>query len=487
MFFKLRRSLKMKKLVNLTILAVLLLTLVPVAVSAQEMVVCQEEVVVAKDDWLSNYADKYFGNVQSWPAIMALHNQAAQADPDKYPDSILNADVLEVGWTIQLVIGSWWTAGGEAEGLNGLFEVYEAGNPDVEIVNATVAGGAGFVFRSVVKPRILAGDPPDSFQLHAGLEVEGYEPEVFLEPLDDLYASEGLNEAFPEDLLTLLQYKGHVWGVPVNIHRSNVMWYDKSILEENGLTPPTTWDEFFAAADALQAQGIVPWVFGNKENWQAPHNFENILASTCGPEGYRSLWTGETSWSDACVTEALEIFKRMFEYVNEDYPALTNTDAVQYLVGDQGAMFIMGDWTNGLFQSIEYTDYGWAPVPGTQGVFVGLSDSFSLPKDAPNRENALAWLEVTGSKAGQEAFNPKKGSICARTDCDPTLFNEYLQSAMQDWQTNAIVPSVVHGAAAIDSWKVDFGEVVSFFVADGDVAAAQAALQQACVDAEVCQ
>jgi hypothetical protein len=24
------------------------------------MVVCQEEVVVAKDDWLSNYADKYF-------------------------------------------------------------------------------------------------------------------------------------------------------------------------------------------------------------------------------------------------------------------------------------------------------------------------------------------------------------------------------------------------------------------------------------------
>jgi hypothetical protein len=57
MFFKPRRSLKMMKLLNLTILAVLLLTLVPVAVSAQEMVICQEEVVVAKDDWLSNYAD----------------------------------------------------------------------------------------------------------------------------------------------------------------------------------------------------------------------------------------------------------------------------------------------------------------------------------------------------------------------------------------------------------------------------------------------
>ncbi|NIN66302.1 MAG: hypothetical protein GTO63_16750, partial [Anaerolineae bacterium] len=60
----------MKKLLNLTILAVLLLTLVPVAASAQEGVVCQEEVIVAKDDWLSKYADKYFGNVLSWPAIM---------------------------------------------------------------------------------------------------------------------------------------------------------------------------------------------------------------------------------------------------------------------------------------------------------------------------------------------------------------------------------------------------------------------------------
>ena len=66
-------------------------------------------------------------------------------------------------------------------------------------------------------------------------------------------------------------------------------------------------------------------------------------------------------------------------------------------------------------------------------------------------DNAQNWLKVCGSKEGQEAFNPKKGSICARTDCDPKLFNAYLQSAMVDWSKDAIVPSVVHGAAAIES------------------------------------
>jgi peptide/nickel transport system substrate-binding protein len=89
----------MKKMFNLTLLALLLLALVPLTASAQEEVVCAEEITVQKDDWLSKYADKYLGNVQSWPAIMAWNNKAAQANPDKY-DKIGNADLIVVGWSI---------------------------------------------------------------------------------------------------------------------------------------------------------------------------------------------------------------------------------------------------------------------------------------------------------------------------------------------------------------------------------------------------
>ena len=507
----------MKKLLNLTLFVILLLALVPVSASAQEPVTCQEEVVVVKDDWLSKYADKYFGNPYSWPAIMAWHNKAAEAEPDKFPDKIINADLIEVGWTIcipttedadaflatydpdkpemlyasgaagQLVVGSWWTAGGEAEGLNGMFGIYETKYPDVEIVNAAVAGGAGTNFKAVLATRLIGGDPPDTFQLHAGLEVETYSPEQYLEPIDAIYASEGLETAFPPDLLTLLKYKDHYWGVPVNIHRSNVLWYDKAVFEANGLTAPTTFDEFFAAAEALKAAGIAPYVMGTKDGWEAPHIFEDVLAGTLGAEKYRGLWTGATPWTDAGVTQALENFKRMISYANDDHPALTWDGAGEYLIAGTGGMMIMGDWTNGWFQSKGYTGYGWAPPPGTQGIFVALSDSFAMPKDAPNAENARNWLKVCGSLEGQEAFNPQKGSICARTDCDPTLFNEYLQSAAVDWGQDAIVPSVMHGAAAVESWVTDYKDTITLFVASGDVAGTQAALQQACVDAGVCQ
>jgi glucose/mannose transport system substrate-binding protein len=389
----------------------------------------------------------------------------------------------------KLEIFSWWTAGGEAEGLNKMFEVYSAMYPDVEIINATVAGGAGTNAKAVLATRLQGGDPPDSFQVHAGLEVEKYEPDTYLQPIDDMFDP----SVFPADLLKMLEYEGHYWSMPVNIHRSNVLWYNKTIFAENNLEVPTTIDEFFAACETLKAAGIVPVTMGTKDGWEAAHVFEGMLAATLGAEDYRGLWTGEVPWTDPRVTEALEYFKKMMTYVNEDNAALTWDGAGEYMLQNKAAMMIMGDWAAGWFASKGYSDFGWAATPGSNGIFVALSDSFSLPQNAPNEAAAKQWLEVCGSKAGQEAFNPAKGSICARTDCDNEAFKvvpetyEYLTSAAEDWASNAIVPSVVHGAASIESWATDYKDTITLFVSGGDVAGTQEALQGLCVDAGVCQ
>ncbi len=401
--------------------------------------------------------------------------------------SVIPASSVGAAASGKLEIFSWWTAGGEAEGLAGMFSVYKKLYPGVEIVNATVAGGAGTNAKAVLATRLTGGDPPDSFQVHAGLEVQKYDPAKYLEPLDALFKSEGWEKVFPAGLLTLLRYQAHYWSVPVNIHRANVMWYSKKVFADNYLTPPKTFDEFFKVADALKARGIVPFVLGDKEGWEAGHAFEAVLIGTLGANGYRGLWTGKTQWTDAKVTQALNTYKRMLTYINTDHAALTWDGAGQYLIDGKGAMEIMGDWENGWFQSKNYSDYGWAPPPGNAGVFDALSDSFSLPKGAPDRANALSWLKVAGSKAGQEAFNPKKGSICARTDCNQSLFNAYLQSAAKDWRSNALVPSVIHGAAAFESWATQYKDTMALFVTSGDVAKTQAALQAACKDAGVCK
>ncbi len=395
---------------------------------------------------------------------------------------------LALGQTGKLEIFSWWTTGGEAAGLLKLFDIYKARHPGVKIINATVAGGAGSNAKAVLKTRMLGGDPPDSFQVHMGHElIDTWVTTGFMEPLDDLYQKNGWDKVFPKGVLELLKWNGHYWSVPANIHRANVLWYNKAIFEKYGLTPPKTYDEFFAIAEKLKKEGIIPLALGDNGIWASTHVFETVLIGVLGPEGYKGLWNGTTDWRGEGVRKALETFAKMLNYVNADHAARSWDQANDLIIQGKAAMYIHGDWANADFLAKGFDGYGWAPAPGNVGIYDALSDTFGLPKKAPDPQEARWWLELLGSKEGQEAFNPLKGSICARTDCDASLFNPYLQWAMKQWQTDTIVPSLAHGAAAKESWVAAVNDVMSLFVTSRNVAQAQEMLAQACVDAGVCK
>jgi len=392
------------------------------------------------------------------------------------------------GLTGKLEIFSWWTTGGEAAGLQALYDLYPDVCPgDVEIVNATVAGGAGFNAREVLTTRMLGGDPPGSFQVHMGHELtDTWVTSNNMEPLDALYDEENWSDIFPQGVLDIVSYQGKPYSVPVNIHRANVLWYNTKVFEDNNLEPPTTFDEFFAVADALKAKDITPLALGDVEVWTAVQVMETTLLGSLGAEGYNGLWTGETDWSGPEVTAALETFKKMLSYVNSDHSSLSWDQANDLVISGDAAMTIMGDWANADYEAKKFTDYGWAPTPGTDGMYDALSDTFGLPKGAPNPDAVTCWLKLVGSKEGQEAFNPLKGSVCARTDCDSSLFNPYLQSAITDWKSDTIVPSLAHGAAASQGWVTEIVDAATAFVTDKDVAAFQGRLADACLAAEVC-
>jgi glucose/mannose transport system substrate-binding protein len=388
----------------------------------------------------------------------------------------------------KLEIFSWWTAGGEAEALKALFDVYQKHYPGVQIINATVAGGAGTNAKAVLKTRMLGGEPPDSFQVHAGHElIDTWVKSGYMVPLTSLFRSEGWTRVMPRGLLDILSYQGQIWSVPVNIHRANILWYSKKVFADANLAPPKTFSDFFAVADALKAKGIVPLTFGDKDGFESGHTFETVLIGVLGADGYRGLWNGKMSWMSPKVTQALETYKRMLTYTNSDHAALTWDEAGQYLIDGKAGMLIMGDWTNGWLMSKNFSGYGYVPAPGNENIYDALSDSFGLPKKVANPDNVMAWLRVLGSKEGQEAFNPLKGSICARTDCNPKLFSPYQQWTAQHWTTDAIVPSVIHGAAASEGWATEYKDAMALFVTSGDVAATQQALQKACVNAGVCR
>jgi glucose/mannose transport system substrate-binding protein len=378
----------------------------------------------------------------------------------------------------KLEIFSWWTAGGEADGLAGMIAVYKTKYPTIEFINATVAGGAGSNAKAVLTTRMTGGNPPDSFQVHAGHElIDTWVVAGKMEPITFIFKDNNYLNSFPKGVIDIISYKGEIYSVPVNIHRSNVMWYNKKIFADNKITPPTTLADMLTAAATLAKKGITPLALGDNGIWAATHLMESVLLGTMGPDKYKGLWTGTTPWDGADVKSALETYVQLLKYVNTDHAALSWDQAAQYVIDGKAAMTIMGDWAEGYFKSkglAPNVEFGWVPSPGTTGSFIMLSDSFGLPKGAPDRDAAIKWLALCASKEGQDAFNPKKGSIPSRTDGDRSLYDEYLQSAMDEFSSNIIVPSVAHGAAAAEGWVTMVNDTMTAFVADKDVTKAMA-------------
>jgi glucose/mannose transport system substrate-binding protein len=376
----------------------------------------------------------------------------------------------------ELEIFSWWTAGGEAEGLAELFKIYSAQYPQVKIINATVAGGAGMNAKAVLATRMQGGDPPDSFQVHAGHElIDTWVVAGKMEPISSIFKERGFLAAYPKGVIDIISSQNEIYSAPVNIHRSNVLWYNKQIFQKQGLGAPKTVDDFKAVARKLSGAGIIPLALGDNGIWAATHLFESVLLAAMGPQKYNGLWTGETAWDSAEAKEAISLFTGLLSYANSDHAALSWDNAAQYVADGKAAMTVMGDWAEGYFKAKGLTpdkEFGWVPTPGTAGSFIMLSDSFGLPKGAPHRAEAVNWVALCASREGQDAFNPKKGSIPARTDGNKSLYDIYLQSAMADFAANSIVPSVAHGAAASEGWVTDINDVMTLLVTEKNVSGA---------------
>lgn len=376
---------------------------------------------------------------------------------------------------------SWWTGPGEADGLKAMREIFVERNPNYEFFDAAVAGGSGDQARALLSSKLQADQPPDTFQGHAGAELLGYIERGKLESLNFLYDKLKLKDAFPRQLIDQISVQGQIYSVPVNIHRSNVLWYNPSVLKEAGVDGvPATIDEFVADLKKVDGIGKIPLSIGSQ--WTVVHLLESVLLGSLGTDAYNRLWTRNADWSSAEVAKALENFKTILSYAGP--PQEDWQPAAKQVADGEAAFNIMGDWAYGYFRNPPegglgkepHKDFDWAASPGTDGTFMWLSDSFTLPKGAPNRNGAIAWLEVAASKEGQDAFNPLKGSIPARTDADRSLYQDYLSWSLEEWSKGKLAGSIQHGVVANDAWRTAIDDAVGQFLQDKDVAELRRAL-----------
>jgi glucose/mannose transport system substrate-binding protein len=373
----------------------------------------------------------------------------------------------------QLEIFTWWASGGEAAGLAGMTTEFTRLNPKTPFINAAVAGAAGVNAKGVLVSRMQAGNPPDTFQAHAGAELSSYVKAGQVEDLSSLYKSEGWDKVFPADLIKTLTTNGKIYSVPVNIHRANVLWWNPAAAKKAGITAaPKTLDEMLVDLAKFKKVGIDGIALAGNGDWAIAHLFDVVLLGSMGADKYNGLWNGKTKWDGPEVAKAITYLSKILAFGNSS-KSLDWPDAGKLVTTGKAGFFIMGDWASSQWQSEGLklgTDYTWAVAPNNVDkgpIYMWLSDSFTLPKGAVNRDAGIAWLKVCGSLAGQDAFNPKKGSIAVRKDSNPALYDSYLQAAMKEWKTDRLVGSTVHGVNYGNAGMAAYDAAVGRFYTGG--------------------
>ncbi len=241
-------------------------------------------------------------------------------------------------------------------------------------------------------------------------------------------------------------FEGKIYCVPLNIHSWQWLWLSNDAFKKAGVAVPKNWDEYVAAAPALEKAGIVPLAVGGQA-WQSTGLFSVLTVAIGGKEVYQKVY-GDKDAKVAAGPEMAKVFKaaddarKMSKGTNvQDWNQATN----MVITGKAGGQ-IMGDWAQGEFQLAGKkagVDYTCLPGLGVNEVISTAGDAFYFPvlKDPAKTKAQEALASTLLDAKTQVAFNLKKGSLPVRGDVDLAAANDCMKKGLEILAKGNVVTS----------------------------------------------
>ena len=376
-----------------------------------------------------------------------------------------------VGHAGEVEVLHYWTSGGEAKSLAELKGMMT--NRGHTWKDFTVTGGGGQNAMAVLKQRVLGGTAPAA-ALIKGPAIQEWADLNVLTNLDAMAAFEKWDDLLPKVIADQMKHKGHYVAVPVNVHRVNWLWANAAVLKKAGVTAlPTTYNEFFAAADKIKTAGFVAVAHGGQD-WQDFTVFESVVLGVGGAAFYNSALVQldkRALWGDT-MRQSLEVFRRLKSYVDDKSSGRDWNVATDMVIKGQAGFQFMGDWAKGEFLAAGQqpgVDFTCSAAPGTANAYTFNVDSFAMFQlkawEAQKAQGYLAYLLM--GQEFQEKFNLRKGSIPARLHMDMDKFDACAKASSKDFVASSkaatLVPSVAHGMAVSTAAQTGLRAVVSEF------------------------
>jgi raffinose/stachyose/melibiose transport system substrate-binding protein len=207
---------------------------------------------------------------------------------------------------------------------------------------------------------------------------------------------------------------GRVVLMPHTADVTNVLWYNVPLLEEHGITPPTTWDELLAACDTLSAAGVIPIATGNKDLWAAGNWLSHMASRVVGEDVYDAALRGEGAFSTPEWEQAFGYIAELAEHgcVNESANAIADNEGAELFFLGQAAMHPIGSWlVSWAIDEAPDLEFDFVNLPampegsaGDQGSAIGVETGFMVNANSPNLDLAIAYLALMNSPENVARF-----------------------------------------------------------------------------------
>ncbi|MCX5478073.1 ABC transporter substrate-binding protein [Kaistia geumhonensis] len=305
-----------------------------------------------------------------------------------------------------------------------ILAAFEAANPGITI-KTTEYPSERFV--ALLTASLAAGEPVDMLMLN-GQDLRRYAVDGTLGPLDGLV---GDTARFAPAALATGVVDGKQFGVPYGWYGGFPIFYNRALLEKNGLSEPKSYDDFLAIRDKLKAEGIKTFTHPGKNIYLWPVWFFTTFAQTSKNRSIErtiEILTGKGKFTDQDVVDGLDLVFRFGkdELVTRSVFSLDTPNAVAEFASGKAAFFLQHD---GLIQQIlsakpEGVDLDVMLMPNLVGGDVrsqfpgGPAAVLGVPAkvEGDRRAAALALVNaLTSNEANAEVVKVNSGTVPVNT------------------------------------------------------------------------
>jgi multiple sugar transport system substrate-binding protein len=244
----------------------------------------------------------------------------------------------------------------------------------------------------------------------------------YLTPVTDVITE----SQFPANIIAPVKASdGTIWAAPFKLSGKPGFWYRKSFFTDNGLTVPTTYDEF--KNTLLPAIQAIPGVeeaiaSGDSTGWPLSDTTEGFIMGLGGYQLQLDLETGPSvrNWTDPQVKSVFENLTQLLEAGYFSTPAEWEPQIAKLWAGKYG-MYWQGSFITTLPEVLDLNDLDFFGFPGTNGVS-GSVDYAVITKEAPHLNEAKQLVQYLAGADAQEIMVKQGGFLATNLNVPSSAY-----------------------------------------------------------------